>query len=125
MIDVYKIAQIAHEVNRALCVSFGDNSQPEWKDAPEWQVRSAVDGVNFHLNRTDEVSPEESHQNWYNHKLQDGWTYGPVKDVQTKTHPCMVPYADLSPQDKAKDLLFSAVVRAATTNQFVNPFVER
>lgn len=44
-----QIARIAHETNRAYCESIGDNSQPPWQDAPDWQKLSAINGVKFHL----------------------------------------------------------------------------
>ena len=34
---VEQIAEVTHEVNRALCLAFGDASQKAWQDAPEWQ----------------------------------------------------------------------------------------
>ena len=42
----------------------------------------------------------------------EGWKYGPVKDAQKKEHPCFLPYAELPPEQKAKDYLFRAVVHA-------------
>lgn len=107
-----QIAKIAHEANRALCIAFGDNSQPVWENAPDWQVQSALDGVDFHLSNPD-APPSYSHDNWYKFKEADGWTYGTVKNPDLKQHPCMVPFSELSPQDKAKDYVFSAIVRAA------------
>ena len=35
--EIVQIAMVAHETNRAYCESIGDNSQPKWEDAPEWQ----------------------------------------------------------------------------------------
>lgn len=109
-INAEDIAKIAHEVNRAYCFSMGDHSQSRWEDAPEWQRTSAINGVKHHLKHPD-TTPEESHQLWLKEKLATGWAYGPVKDEKAKTHPCCVPYDQLSPSDKAKDFLFRAVVR--------------
>jgi hypothetical protein len=50
------------------------------------------------------------HGQWMALKEIEGWTYGPIKDEQLKTHPCMVPYADLPEHQKVKDHLFSAIV---------------
>ena len=44
-----QIASICHEANRAYCLSIGDESQPEWATAPDWQRVSAINGVRFHL----------------------------------------------------------------------------
>ena len=41
-----QIAQVAHEANRALQAIEGDPApSPAWKDAPDWQTKSAIDGV--------------------------------------------------------------------------------
>lgn len=104
------IAAFAHEVNRAYCESMGDHSQPTWKDAPDEQKQSAVDGVIFHrLNP--QATPEQSHKMWMAGKLARGWKHGKEKDNQNKTHPCLLPFAHLPPEQRAKDFLFKTVVR--------------
>ena len=110
--NVEQIAAICHEVNRAYCESIGDNSQPRWTDAPQWQKDSAIAGVQAILANPD-TTPEQSHEGWLAHKRADGWTYGPVKDPALKQHPCFVPYAELPPEQQTKDHLFGAVVRAS------------
>lgn len=107
--DIYSIAKVCHEVNRAYCLAMGDNSQSEWKDAPQWQIESAVDGVNAHL--ASNLTPEQSHQLWLDEKEKDGWKFGPIKDPEKKEHPCFVPYESLPTEQKAKDYIFSAIVR--------------
>lgn len=109
--DRTEIARVAHEINRAYCASLGDDSQPAWEDAPEWQKGSALAGVDMHLANPD-ATPEDSHESWLAQKTADGWKYGPVKDAQKKEHPCFLPYAELPPEQKAKDHLFRAVVHA-------------
>lgn len=106
-----QIAKVAHEINKAFCEAFGDFSQPEWKDAPEWQVTSAINGVVFHLLNPD-AGPDHSHISWLKEKEQDGWKYGPVKNPETKEHPCFVPYDELPTEQKAKDFLFRQVVHS-------------
>lgn len=103
------IAQHAHELNRQYCRALGDDSQPEWEDAPDWQKDSAIAGVKMHL-ANPEATPEDSHISWYAAKEADGWVYGEVKDPEAKTHPCMVPYAELPEQQRAKDYLFRSTV---------------
>ena len=105
------IARVAHEINRAYCLALGDLSQPAWADAPEWQKVSARIGVEFHLANPD-AGPEASHESWLAEKQRDGWVYGPTKDADRKTHPCVVPFADLPREQQAKDFLFRAVVHA-------------
>jgi hypothetical protein len=108
--DVTYIAQVAHEVNRAYCTSMSDFSQLPWESAPEWQKTSAINGVKHHLANPD-TTPEQSHEVWLAEKKATGWKYGPVKDAEKKEHPCFLPYAELTPADKAKDYIFRAIVK--------------
>jgi hypothetical protein len=105
-----QIAKVCHEVNRAYCQALGDKSQLPWDEAPEWQRTSCVNGVKHHLEHPD-TTPEGSHEVWLAEKLAAGWNYGRIKDVEAKTHPCVLPYACLTASDKAKDYIFRAVVR--------------
>ena len=105
-----EIARVAHEINRAYCHALGDNSQPSWEDAPQWQKDSALLGVELHT--SGDHGPEASHESWSAQKLADGWKYGPVKDPEAKEHPCLVPFADLPREQQAKDFLFRAVVHS-------------
>ncbi len=104
------IARVCHEVNKAYCEALGDMSQPAWKDVPPWQRESARMGADLHM--SGDFGPEASHISWMKQKLEDGWKYGPVKDADKKEHPCMVPFADLPVEQKAKDYIFRAVVHA-------------
>lgn len=111
---VAMIAMVAHEINAAYASSIGDNSQPSWADAPDWQKASAVAGVNMHLDNPD-ATPEQSHESWLKQKTEDGWAYGEVKDADKKLHPCFLPYAELPVEQKSKDYLFRAVVHTLST----------
>lgn len=106
-----RIARVCHEANRAYCASIGDLSQPAWDTAPAWQRDSAVSGVK-HILAYPRTTPDESHQKWLADKRRDGWTWGPVKDPEKKQHPCMCLYEDLPEEQRRKDALFGAVVRA-------------
>lgn len=103
------IARVCHEVNRAYCHSLADHTQLEWENAPTWQRESAIRGVQFRL-KNSSATPADMHRNWCFDKLKEGWKYGPVKDVEKKEHPCLVPFADLPREQQAKDLIFSAIV---------------
>ena len=105
-----QVAKVAHEVNRAYCQALGDDSQPTWEAAPEWQRVSARMGADLHT--MGDFGPEASHISWMRQKLADGWKYGPVKDPEKKEHPCMVPFDQLPAEQQAKDHLFRGVVHA-------------
>ena len=104
-----QIAEVCHEVNRVYCEVLGDISQPIWANAPDWQKESAINGVQFHVQNPD-AKPAASHEEWLKEKKADGWTYGTVKDVEKKNHPCMVPYHELPKEQQAKDYIFTAIV---------------
>lgn len=108
---IVNAARAAHEANRVLCLSLGDNSQPVWADAPEWQKSSAIKGVEMIVS-SPSTTPEQSHEGWLAEKAATGWKYGPVKNPETREHPCFVPYAELPESQRLKDDLFGAVVRA-------------
>ena len=109
--QILTAARVAHEVNRSFCLVIGDDSTPSWDEAPEWQRESSISGVKNVLAHP-ELTPEQSHQAWFDYKKADGWTYGPMKDVSAKTHPCMVTYDQLPVAQRQKDVLFTRVVRA-------------
>lgn len=109
-----QIARVAHEVNRAYCQALGDNGQPSWEEAPTWQRDSALLGVALHINNRD-ATPSASHESWMAQKVAEGWVHGPVKDVDRKQHPCIVPFESLPREQQAKDFLFRAVVHALDT----------
>ncbi len=110
-LQILNIAAVCHEANRMYCSTIGDNSQPEWYTAPQWQRESAVNGVANIANGT-VTRPEQSHESWSAQKVLDGWVYGEAKDSTAKTHPCLVPFDQLPREQQAKDLLFFAVATA-------------
>lgn len=110
-----KIAKVCHEVNRAYCQALGDNSQLPWDDAPDWQRESAVNGVKFHMENPN-AGPDASHNSWLAEKERTGWKYGTVKDADKKEHPCFLPYDMLPVDQRAKDYIFSAIVKVLADN---------
>jgi hypothetical protein len=109
------IAKIAHEINKSYCESIGDNSQPYWENAPDWQKSSAINGVQFHLDNPN-ATPSASHESWLKQKTEEGWKYGLVKDAEKKEHPCFLPYEQLPTEQKSKDYLFRQVIHSLKTH---------
>ncbi len=102
------IARVAHEVNRAYCRASGDESQPHWWEAPEWQRESVRAGVRGVLDGT-YATAEQQHAAWLERKERDGWRYGRVKDVEAKLHPAFVPWSHLPREHRIKADLCRAV----------------
>ena len=118
MFKIEQLARIVHEANAALSESLGDSSQPSWDTAPEWQHNSSIEAVRFHLENP-EAPPSASHERWMKERLEAGWRYGETKDVDAKTHPCLVSFDQLPPEQQAKDYLIKAIVDALA------PFVDK
>lgn len=50
-----------------------------------------------------EIVAKNVHEVWAAGRLQDGWTYGEVRDDATRKHPCLIPYEDLTEEEKDFD----------------------
>lgn len=50
-----------------------------------------------------EALAENVHDTWAKGRMDDGWTYGPVRDDARKHHPCLVPYGELPESEKEYD----------------------
>ena len=109
--DLIDIAMVCHQANKKWCEANDDNTQVDWRFAPEWQQKSAIEGVEFRLANPD-APASAMHDNWSKEKIADGWVYGEVKDSEKKTHPCLVPFEELPLYQQKKDKLFSAIVDA-------------
>jgi hypothetical protein len=107
-----QIAQVCHEANRglqAVHAVYGIPVAASWDEFPEDERAGVIAGVEHALGG---ASPDELHARWCEGKTADGWRYGPVKDNDAKTHPCLVAYDRLPVQQRDKDDLFAAVVDA-------------
>lgn len=110
-LKVLDIAFMCHQVNKEWCKMNGDDTQKDWLLAEDWQRNSAVSGVKFKL-ANPEAKEDAQHNAWMKDKVDAGWKYGPVKDVDEKTHPCIVPFNELPEFQQKKDALFCAIVDA-------------
>ncbi|MCH4155924.1 MAG: RyR domain-containing protein [Muribaculaceae bacterium] len=43
------------------------------------------------------------HEVWAQGRIDDGWKYGELRDDAKKTHPCIVPYEDLTEKERDFD----------------------
>lgn len=106
-----EIGAVCHAANLEYRLLMGEEGGPDWEHAPTWQRTSVVNGVMGYLNNPN-LTPQESHANWYREKADQGWKYGPVKNTDTKEHPCFLPYHQLPVFQQRKDALFRAIVLA-------------
>ncbi len=108
-IKLSTVAKMCHEVQRVWQHAIGEPINPPWKQAPEWMRETAMEGVYFHC-QNPLASPAASHEAWMAKKLADGWKHGPVKNPETKEHPCIVAFDQLPREQQLKDYLFRGVV---------------
>lgn len=60
-----------------------------------------------HLLDLREAIAENAHDIWALARINEGWTYGPVRDDAKKQHPDLVPYSALSDSEKEYDRLMA------------------
>ncbi len=103
------IARICHEANREFCELTGGWIQPHWDSAGKIVQDSVISGVKKRMENPD-ITAAQSHEEWRRYKEAEGWVYGEDKSLKEKTHPNLVPYDELPPEQQIKDHLFSAIV---------------
>jgi hypothetical protein len=67
------------------------------------------------------ATPEDLHEAWRRGREAQGWARGPRADSQRKTHPSLVPYADLPEAQRVRDRLLAAVVTAMAGGDGAQP----
>ena len=50
-----------------------------------------------------ELIAKNVHEVWAKQRIEEGWTFGPIKNSELKTTPCLVPYENLSESEKDYD----------------------
>ncbi len=114
--NIEQIARVCHAANSEYCHSIGDHTQKSWDNAEQWQRDSAIKGVKFAIANPSEP-PSSQHEAWLADKAREGWKYGAVKDAAARTHPCFVPYSQLPVEQRLKDYIFQAIVKAFVAAQ--------
>ncbi|MCR9271122.1 MAG: RyR domain-containing protein [Hyphomonadaceae bacterium] len=108
---IEKIARTAHEAIKGWRLANGQESIPDWEDAPDWMVSATKDSVMMVL-QDPNTSASKQHEQWMDKKLRDGWKQGPLKNPEAKTHPLLIPYEELPEVERMKDSLMNAVISA-------------
>ena len=50
-----------------------------------------------------ELMAKNVHEVWAEARIKQGWTYGEQRNDERKTHPCLVPYENLTEEEKDYD----------------------
>ena len=107
---VIVIAGAAHGLLASLGQLFGETAIA-WEDASEGYKQGIVAGVTAYLENL-ELTPEQEHQKWLDAKLADGWVHGEAIDTTPKTHPLLLPFAELPLEHRVKATILYAAVHA-------------
>ena len=120
-----QISELCYEVNRAICAATGDPSFTvnSWDTAESYQKSAVRTGVANQLNDP-AGTPEESHKRWCEYMRSEGWVFDAAKDVEQKTHPCLVPFSELPPEQRVKDCVFLAIVNVCRSSMPKNSAME-
>jgi len=68
-----------------------------------------VEDINLDANLEDltEAIAENAHDIWARARMDEGWTYGTVRNDKLKQHPDLIPYSQLSDNEKEYDRLMA------------------
>jgi len=94
------LARICHEAHVALRIGLNDSATDVHFDALPQERKDLVTGE-VRLIREGK-SPAEVHQAWVDWMRERGWTLAPARNTLIRTHPNLIPYAQLPPGEKAK-----------------------
>ena len=64
-----------------------------------------IDDLSFDGDYLDiiEIVAKNIHERWAFNRMQEGWTFGPVRNDEKKETPCLVPYDELPEIEKEYD----------------------
>lgn len=60
-----------------------------------------------------ELLAKNTHDIWAKARMEEGWSFGPVRSDAKKTNPCLVPYDELPEQEKEYDRRINRELLAA------------
>ena len=92
------LARLAHLCWRCYQLGAGQTHNEPTLD----NIESQKNGWKF-FHENPKATAEDNHKNWMEHKLALGWKYAPIKNIEKKEHPDLVPYAELPEVERVKD----------------------
>lgn len=83
----------------SVLASVGLSIVAEGTSAPTLPPGEVVAILETHI----ETAAIAEHEGWMTEKAEEGWRYGPRRDDASKIHPSIIPYEELSEEEKEKD----------------------
>jgi hypothetical protein len=104
---VYEGARIAAEAANAPIIP------AHWDEREEPFRLQFMEVIDRQCGEQRSKSPAELHGSWMQAYFAMGWKYGEVYSRENKTHPDLVPYAELNQLERDKDAVFIALCEIA------------
>ena len=107
-------AEFVYEAGRLAARAAGAPIIPaSWSEREELFKTQFLEVIDRQCGPLRSTSPEELHGSWMQAYVEMGWVYGDEYDRGAKTHPDMVPYAQLGQLEQDKDGVFVALCEIA------------
>jgi len=107
--NVIQIAKTAHAAHRAFCINVEQSKQPTWPETTQSHKLTVYNSIKKILSG-ELRSPQEAHENFVNMKLEGGWVWAPVHNVELKHNPRLTAFDKLTPANIFKDIMFFDIV---------------
>jgi hypothetical protein len=107
--EITACAMAAHEVNRVWQRTLGEVVDPPWDDLTRGAMANARDAV---YRVADGADAAANHEAWCQRMASLEWRRGEHKSILNRTHPALVPWAELPSEIQAKDHLFVATIKS-------------
>ena len=107
-------AEFVYEAARIAAHDAGAPIVPApWTEREEPFRAQFLDVIEQQMGPQRSTSPEDLHNSWMQAYYAMGWVYGDTYDREAKTHPDLVPYAQLGQLERDKDAVFVALCEIA------------
>lgn len=111
---VERRAEFVYDGARLAAIAAGAPIVPVvWKEREEAFRSQFLNVIERQCGPQRSQSPEELHGSWMQAYFAMGWVYGEKHDREAKTHPDLVPYAQLGQLERDKDAVFVALCEIA------------
>jgi len=104
---VYEAARLQAKAVNAPVIPDG------WEEREEPFKKQFYEVIERQCGEQRSKSPEELHGSWMQSYLTMGWKYDENYSRENKTHPDLVPYADLEQREQDKDAVFVSLCEIA------------
>lgn len=114
--DVARVCYLTDQIQTAFLRGGGileESAIVPFAQAPPEQ-REILTGLAKTILITPTITPAEVHASWVQAMKSRDWTRGATLDTPNRRHPLLVPYDELSENDKLRPVTFLQVVRGLT-----------